>query len=68
MKQSVALIKSENGRVEQGRCEKKRVNPPISAIKDRLIGGFSGKGKFSNVNYSLKHQNLLVGMQLLHEG
>ena len=45
MKQSVALIKSENGRVEQGRCEKKRVNPPISAIKDRLIGGFGGKNK-----------------------
>jgi hypothetical protein len=44
------------------------VNPPIGVIKDRLIGGFSGKGKFSNVNYSLKHQNLLVEMQLLHEG
>jgi hypothetical protein len=45
VKPSVAQIKSESGRVEQGRCEKKRVNPPISAIKDRLIGGFGGKSK-----------------------
>jgi hypothetical protein len=29
--------------VEGGGFEKKRVNPPIGAIKDRLIGGFGGK-------------------------
>lgn len=31
--------------MERGGFEKKRVNPPISAIKDRLIGGFGGKNK-----------------------
>jgi len=32
--------------VERGGLERKRANPPISAIKDRLIGGFGGKAKF----------------------
>ncbi|WP_434986634.1 hypothetical protein [Pseudomonas protegens] len=45
MKASVALIKFENERVERGGFEKKGVNPPIGAIKDRLIGGFGGKSK-----------------------
>lgn len=45
MNASVALIKFENGKVERGGFEKKRVNPPIGAIKDRLIGGFGGKSK-----------------------
>lgn len=37
--------KLEHGRVERGGGEKKRGNPPIGAIKDRLIGGFDGKNK-----------------------
>jgi hypothetical protein len=41
----VALIKFENGRVERGGFETKRVNHPIGAIKDRLIEGFGGKSK-----------------------
>ena len=45
VKASVALIKFENWEVERGGFEKKRVNPPIGAIKDRLIGGFGGKSK-----------------------
>ncbi|WP_176467484.1 hypothetical protein [Pseudomonas savastanoi] len=43
----MASIKYENGRVERGGGEKKRVNPPIGAIKDRWIGGFGGKSKVS---------------------
>jgi hypothetical protein len=39
----VALIRYEL--VERGGFEKKRVNPPISAIKDHLIEGFGGKSK-----------------------
>jgi hypothetical protein len=35
--------------MERGDFEKKRVNPPIGAIKDRLIGGFGGKSKISKV-------------------
>lgn len=35
----------ENRKVERGGFEKKRVNPPIDAIKDRLIEGFGGKSK-----------------------
>jgi hypothetical protein len=31
--------------VERGGFKKKRVNPPIGAIKDRWIGGFGGKIK-----------------------
>jgi len=31
--------------VVRGGFEKKRVNPPISAIKDRLNEGFGGKSK-----------------------
>jgi hypothetical protein len=31
--------------MERGSFEKKRVNPPIGAIKDCLIGGFGGKSK-----------------------
>jgi hypothetical protein len=54
--------------VERGGFKKERVNPPIGAIKDRWIGGFGGKSKVSNVKYSLKHRNLLVGMPRLHEG
>lgn len=38
-------MKFEHGRVERGGGEKKRLNPPISAIKDRLIRGFGGKSK-----------------------
>ena len=64
LKASMALIKCENGRMERYGSEKKRVNPPIGAIKDRWIGGFSGKGKASYVNYSLKHRNLLVGIPM----
>ena len=45
LKASMALIKCENGRMERYGSEKKRVNPPIGAIKDRLIGGFGGKSK-----------------------
>jgi hypothetical protein len=45
VKAGVALIKFEHGRMERGGFEKKRVNPPIGAIKDRLIGGFGGKSK-----------------------
>ncbi|RMM22875.1 MULTISPECIES: hypothetical protein [Pseudomonas syringae group] len=36
------------------------MNPPIGAIKDRLIGGFGEKSKVSNVNYRLEHQNWLI--------
>ncbi|MDQ0701741.1 hypothetical protein QF043_000533 [Pseudomonas sp. W3I7] len=61
MKASVALIKFENGQVEQGRCDKKQVNPPIGAIKDRLIGGFGGKNEVSNLSYKLMHQSWLIG-------
>jgi hypothetical protein len=39
----MALIKFENGRVELGASKQKRANPPIGAIKDRLIEGFGGK-------------------------
>ncbi|MBD8685018.1 hypothetical protein [Pseudomonas sp. CFBP 13719] len=35
----------EHGGVERGGGEKKRVNPLIGAIKDRLIGGFGEKSK-----------------------
>ncbi|WP_183137954.1 hypothetical protein, partial [Pseudomonas amygdali] len=43
-KRTLKLIKFErNG--ERGGGKKKRVNPPIDAIKDRLIGGFVGKSK-----------------------
>lgn len=45
MKANVASIKYQNGRIERGGGEKKRVNPPTGAIKDRLIGGLSGKSK-----------------------
>ncbi|WP_455927571.1 hypothetical protein [Pseudomonas capeferrum] len=45
MKTSAELIKFENGRVERSGGEKKRVNPPIGAIKDRWIEGFGGKSK-----------------------
>ena len=45
VKASVALFKFEHGKVERGGFEKKRVNPPIGSIKDRLIGGFGGKSK-----------------------
>lgn len=45
MKAGVALMKFEHGRVERGGGEKRRVNPPIGAIEDRLIGGFGGKSK-----------------------
>jgi hypothetical protein len=31
--------------MERGGFEKKRVNPPIGTIKDRLIEGFGGKAK-----------------------
>lgn len=59
VKASVVLIKFENWEVERGGFEKKRVNPPIGAIKDRLIGGFGGKSK-SHVNYRLRHQSGLI--------
>jgi hypothetical protein len=36
--------------VERVGFEKKRVNRPIGAIKDRWIEGFGGKSKISNVN------------------
>jgi len=38
-------MKFKHGRVERGGFEKKLVNPPIGAIKDRLIEGFGGKSK-----------------------
>jgi hypothetical protein len=44
------LIKFEIGMVERGGFKNERENPPIGAIKDRWIGGFSGKNKVSNVN------------------
>jgi hypothetical protein len=50
-----------NETVDRGGFEKKRVNPPIGAIKDRWIGGFGGKGKVSEVNYRLRHQSWLIG-------
>jgi hypothetical protein len=31
--------------MERGGIEKKRMNPPIGAIKDHWIGGFGGKRK-----------------------
>ncbi|MET3715421.1 hypothetical protein [Pseudomonas sp. PvP001] len=57
----MALIKFENERVERGGFETKRVNPPIGAIKDRLIEGFGGKSKSLNVNYRPRHQGGLIG-------
>jgi hypothetical protein len=42
VKAAVALIKFEHGRVKRSGFEKKRVNPPIGAIKDRWIEGFVG--------------------------
>ncbi|WP_321366129.1 hypothetical protein [Pseudomonas extremaustralis] len=41
------------------------MNPPISAIKDRLIGGFGGKSKVSYVNYRLGHQAGVLGSACL---
>ena len=59
LKASMALIKCENGRMERYDSEKKRVNPPIGAIKDRLIGGLAGKAKF---HFDLRRLLLLASL------
>jgi hypothetical protein len=43
----VTLIEIQNEMMERRGFEKKPMNPPIGAIKDRLIGGFGGKSKIS---------------------
>ncbi|MEW5715380.1 hypothetical protein AB1462_23870 [Pseudomonas sp. SB113] len=54
-------MKFEHGGVERGGGEKKRVNPLIGAIKDRLIGGFWREKQISNINYRLRHQSWMIG-------
>jgi hypothetical protein len=42
----VTLIEIQNEMMVRRGFEKKPMNPPIGAIKDRLIGGFGGFGGF----------------------
>ncbi|MCO7038622.1 hypothetical protein NAG83_19155 [Pseudomonas carnis] len=49
----MTLIEIQNEMMERRGFEKKPMNPPIGAIKDRLIGGFGGFGGKSKISTSI---------------